>query len=1214
MPAAATTTAQAVVATHDESHASLQLVAGEIAAELREAHSTLESFLERPEDRTPLQRFAIHVHLAQGALRLVEVYGGALLAEEMEQVARYLESQAGTGHAPSDDLDALLRAMEQLPAYVDRVASGGRDVPLALLPLLNDLRAVRGGALLSEGTLLLLNLRSDEPARPAHADETGFTPPDLARKLRPRFQVALLGWIRGESVERNLAELDEIAGQLEVHATTQPLFQLWWVAGAVLEALRQGGIDSSVSVKRLLGHADRELRRLQELGETAYAAAPPVELLNNLLYYVARSRTAGPRVASVRRSFRLEEVLAASGQADDTSDTLSAPSVRLMNTVAAAIREDLTRVKDVLDIFVRKGATQVDDLVPQLEMLRKISDTLGVLGLGELRDRVLGEIGSLEAIVERRQAADDAALLGIASALIEVEDSLDSQLVRLILPDGRGRSGSAAPLDEEFRQVRDAVLRECVVNMARIKDAIAQAAGAPAEAQGFDQVPQLVRGITAGLLMLEEPRAVEVMERLGRVLAGMALPDLGALAGPRLDHLADAIVALEYYMEMLQAGRRDPGRMLENAELSVAALKPPVGKVVSLRPARVEPEAAPAGLSPAPGSVETVPAGVAPVGAVPAGAGDAPAPLAAAGVEPEFLQLFVEEAREHVASLVALFAQWREDALDSGALRDLRRIFHTLKGSGRMVGAQRVVDLAWSVEDVLNRVISQTVARSPDIVALVGDAVDLLPQMVDELEHGIAAVDHDRIVARAAALTGREAVAVSVATAPEPEEAEAPSGMDPVLRDIFRNETAGHVEVVRDFIERCRQGAAPYAVTEALHRACHTLSGIAKTAGARQGIKVSEPMENYVRKLHESGHGLPEEGLSLLRDTVHSLEDVVDHIDEDTGFFPDHGRLIAGWHVLERALDAELARLAEAAEQTVGAAWTPPPVEVPDAPEPRAWVDEPVSYGAAPEAPVGVYPAGDEAPTSPVAPALEPLDGVEFDADIAAIFGEEAGELLERSDATLLQWSRDRADRSHVTELKRLLHTLKGGARMAGIRAMGDLSHQMESLLTEVEGGSVASEPDAIAVLQASLDELHRMREAAAAGHRIAPALGLIERARAVAASRPLPEALAPSAAWTAPAATQPAPVLPEAHEPAVPDVAVEFDARRLRTRSPGSWRASRRRNKSTWPDRLRPCRAASRSHPRSATSSHAWRPICSTTCSTTPAKSASSGPASSSR
>ena len=412
-----------------------------------------------------------HVHLARGALRLAEVYGGALLGEEMEHVARYVDGHSRDGKIDLDALDALMRSMEQLPAYVDRVASGGRDVPLALLPLLNDLRAVRGSALLSEGTLLLLNLRSDEPARPAGDDATRQSVVELARQLRPRFQLALLGWIRGEHVEQNLAALADIAGQFESSAATQPLFQLWWVVGSVLEALQQGGIDGNVSVKRLLGHVDRELRRLQEHGERRYAESPPIELLNNLLFYVARATVAGPRIVGVRESFRLDEVLGVDDQVAEARETLSAPSVRLMKTVAAAIREDLTRVKDVLDIFVRKGANQVDELVPQLEMLRKISDTLGVLGLGALRDRVQGEIESLHGIVDRRQPPDDAALLGIASALIEVEDSLDSQLVRLILPEAAPADGQPAePTDEEFRHVQDAVLRECIVNMARIKE------------------------------------------------------------------------------------------------------------------------------------------------------------------------------------------------------------------------------------------------------------------------------------------------------------------------------------------------------------------------------------------------------------------------------------------------------------------------------------------------------------------------------------------------------------------------------------------------------------------------------------------------------------------------------------------------------------------------------------------------------------------------
>jgi chemosensory pili system protein ChpA (sensor histidine kinase/response regulator) len=1155
------------VTVHDESHASLQLVAREIAAELNEARTALEAFAEDPGERTALHRFAAHVHLARGALRLAEVYGGALLAEEMEQVARYVDAHSGAGQADADGLDALMRAMEQLPSYVDRVASGGRDVPLALLPLLNDLRAVRGGSLLSEGTLLLLNLRSDEPARPMPGQALSAV--ELSRRSRPRFQLALLGWIRGEQVEQSLEALAEIAAQFESHAATQPLFQLWWVVGAIIEALRDGGLDGNVSLKRLLGHVDREMRRLQDAGEQGYSAAPPVELINNLLYYIARAHTAGPRVSSVRASFRLDEVLAASEQAGDASETLSAPSVRLMKTVAAAIREDLTRVKDVLDIFVRKGATQVDDLAPQLEMLRKIADTLGVLGLGQLRDRVQGEIETLAGIVDRRVPPGDAALLSIAAALIEVEDSLDGQLVKLILPEaGRPAAGDDEPTDVEFRQVQDAVLRECTVNMARIKEAITQALGAPTEAQGLDQVPQLVRGITAGLLMLGRQRAVEVMEQLGRALGGIVRPDAGALAAPRLEKLADAIVSVEYYMEMLQAGRPEPWRMLDHAEESLASLEPmTAGKIVALRP-RAEP-AAPADAAMVP-PVPVVPAAAAP---------PAPAPAietaaAAMPVEPEFVQLFVEEARENVERLQACFPQWESNPLDVEALREVRRVFHTLKGSGRMVGAQRVGEFSWCIQNLLDRVISQTLARSPDIVAIVREAVAAMPALVDELERGGAPeLAIDALMARADALSGREVPpALVVAEAPAEPTPTAPA-TDPVLQEIFRKETAGHVAVVRSFIERCSQAVQPYTITEALYRACHTLSGIAKTAGARQGIKVAEPMEHYVRKLYDNGHGLPEEGLALLRDTVRGLENVVEHVDEDTGFFPDHDRLVAGWHALERALDAELAQLTEAAERTVATLWSGAEAELPAAAGPAVEeltepslpvmaerVELPAEADHDSTAPhevlaplppeiampleqvpvVEVPPAA--AQPAEVAPGEVPVPEAgpepEFDADIAAIFSEEASELLEQADAALLHWSRDRADRSQVTELKRLLHTLKGGARMAGIRAMGDLSHEMESCLASLESGSVASDQDAIAALQASLDELHHMRDMVGAGQRIAPATSLIVRVRAVAAASRAPVREVPAPVEAAPPVAAIAPAAEAAVEPVAEVVA----------------------------------------------------------------------------
>ena len=444
----------------------LHLVAKELATTLTEARSALESYAERSDQSVFLEKCADQLHLAHGVLRLVEVYGAALLAEEMEHVTRYLLTAGNDQKRHGDGLDALMRAMVQLPTYLERVLSGGRDLALVLLPLLNDLRSVRGSPLLSEGTLLLLNLKSDQPAQPQpqSRDEQSISVTQWARRLRPRFQVGLLGYIRGERMEQNLEILAKVAEKLEQVATTQPVFQLWWVIGAVLEGLRANGLEGSATLKRLLGQADRQIKLLYEIGEESYCEDPPLDLLNNLLYYVARATSSDGRIAAVRASFKLAEMLPVDDSIEQERESLSAPSVKLMRTVAAAIKEDLSKVKDVLDIFVRRGGGRHEDLVPQLDLLKKISDTLGVLGLGELRQRVQQEIAELAGSLREGSNPSEAALVKVAGVLLSVEDSLDDQLVRLILPTAAAtaKGDGAEEQDFEFRQVSEAVLRECI--------------------------------------------------------------------------------------------------------------------------------------------------------------------------------------------------------------------------------------------------------------------------------------------------------------------------------------------------------------------------------------------------------------------------------------------------------------------------------------------------------------------------------------------------------------------------------------------------------------------------------------------------------------------------------------------------------------------------------------------------------------------------------
>ena len=964
-----------------------------------------------------------------------------------------------------------------------------------------------------------------------------------ARRLRPRFQVGLLGYIRGERTVQNLEILAKVAEKLEQVATTQPVFQLWWVVGAILEALRANGLEGSATLKRLLGQADRQIKVLYEIGEARYCENPPVDLLNNLLYYVARATTSGGRIAAVRASFKLSELLPVDETVEQERESLSAPSVKLMRTVAAAIKEDLSKVKDVLDIFVRRGGGRNDELIPQLDLLKKISDTLGVLGLGELRQRVQQEVSDLSEMLSGGKTPPEPALVKVAGVLLSIEDSLDDQLVRLILPNTASAAASEASADQdfEFRQVSEAVLRECIVNLARIKEAVSIAVQTPTDfpPQGLDNVPQLLRGITAGLLMLGKGRAVELMDAIGTQVRRLIEPGAPAPDPLRLERVADAIVSIEYYMETLQNGRTDPWYMLDNAEMCIKALAEEL-------PSRV-PEVEAAGQDVAqtikldPGATQTLErakrteTAVSPPIAAPA----------ADAVDPQFLELFIEEAKEEIASIQRIFPLWDQNPMDLESLMSLRRSFHTLKGSGRMVGARMIAEFAWSIENLLNRIIDKTLSRTPGMMTLLRSAVAAQPQLVEQLEtgrHSVAPLD--AIMARAfayadgreaeqlgaalapedrgAAATGilpgagaaaepsRPATAAPAPSAPPPAAAAGAAVMDPQLHEIYSKETSSHLAEIRDYLRKRSGQPAPHELPESVYRAIHTLSGSSKMAEARHGIRITEPLNHFMRKVFDSGRGLSDTGLATLAEAVRAIDNVVSHINETTAFFSEQPALLGRLHELETELDIELAN---AANDTSASAIVP---RLPDSAADAGIAAEPSSV-------------------SETSVAAE-----EFDHEIANIYSEEATELIEAAELSLTAWNRDRKDKDRVTELQRQLHTLKGGARMAGITAMGDLSHELESLVIQIDGGAVPGDDRAHAVMQASLDELARMRDLVSAGELPPPASALLAQIRAL-SSGEVPEAVPPRALAPAPVASPPPAAM---SQPATPPMAAPSASR----------------------------------------------------------------------
>ena len=104
--------------------------------------------------------------------------------------------------------------------------------------------------------------------------------------------------------------------------------------------------------------------------------------------------------------------------------------------------------------------------------------------------------------------------------------------------------------------------------------------------------------------------------------------------------------------------------------------------------------------------------------------------------DPDIKEIFIEEADEVLAEIVPLYEKWCLSPTDVSELADIRRGFHTLKGSGRMVGANYTAELAWAIENMLNRILDNSITASADMRQLIADVLAAYPSMLIVFENG----------------------------------------------------------------------------------------------------------------------------------------------------------------------------------------------------------------------------------------------------------------------------------------------------------------------------------------------------------------------------------------------------------------------------------------------------------------------------------------------
>ena len=766
-------------------------VKAEIDSALYRTLAELEQLRLRP---TAQARDAIRseLHQVSGAFELVGVEGLAILVQEFE---RHFASDVEV--VPPQAIDLVDRGCRRLLSHLKEMSSGSAPVPLRFISEYLALGKLRGTKY-APADLFFPDL-SRRPARliTAEPPEPSRMPAFLLRQRRD-FQQGLLQWLRGS--QSGLNEMRRSVAEIEAAYPLPSQRSFWMATHALLEAVYGDFVEPSTALKQLMARVDLQMRRFVE-GSTRVADRLRREVLYHLAR--ARSgHPVVDEVKALyeleilvpKRIPRDLDIVAL----QPTIDALNGIILRCKDAWTSLnsgrsnsyskLRDAAAELPAACDaLMIAEFGTLGRGIATASASLREgatISDELSMefAGCLILTQTALEHIAALPRTF-RSQVERAMQRLSYATTNVPVPVELRAE----------NESDSLTRLAQE-KQTVSQVSREIRANMRLVEQALDAVFRDRSATDELKPVPALLGQVSGAMRMLGWDDANELMTKTSARLIDAVQSDT-SLSTQDIDALADVLAGLSFYVDVRERRERDaddvlaglkrrflgetdiPTQMDDSVESSLAEHQRklrPMARAIDERPndvsdlrdalretlqgVRQDAELlSDGGLSAASAAAlrlldanntatDELSAALVVVAGVSAQAPPTSVETSRMmGSKQEerdlaLLEIFVEEATEVVASVRANFVELERNRNRRDLLVDTRRSFHTLKGSGRMVGLTDLAEAAWRIENVLNRAIE---AERPLVEAetiLIGAAATQFDQWVASLRdhHDVA--------------------------------------------------------------------------------------------------------------------------------------------------------------------------------------------------------------------------------------------------------------------------------------------------------------------------------------------------------------------------------------------------------------------------------------------------------------------------------------------
>ncbi len=1172
---------------------------------ITDARSSIQAYVEDNADLDELKHALELLHKIASVLKIMQVHGGVLLATEAALVVDKIIG--GEIKNPEEAQDVVSRGIVRLSDYLEHVEAGNKDIPLVLMPLLNDLRSSREAALLSENVLFFPNL--DNIELPDIAVEPSDNDSGWQNAIRAKYQKALLGCVSGKDVFSAAAQICKLSIMLQKGCKTENGQRLWWLTSALAQSVAIKGIEFSATLASIFSASDRKIKSLIDEGEKSFADDSTESLVKNILYYLAIAEDRGRIVNQVKEAYALKDQIPESGELEELRQQIRGPSSEVLIAVSKALLEDVASAKDCIELFIHSEYKDKEYLSRLLSVLVKVGDTLSMIGIDEYREKIDLQIQEVEAIENGKQEDIELGLLDVSETILEVETCINNFIEYRInfqsndeqQTDGDSNSESEFS-SNEHKAAFNVAVSEALLRIEQVKELLTEVVHIAFDKDKCEHAVQNLEDIIGVINVIDLEAPTVLLEGICSYISSDRFKRNVEEGADALQDLADCVVSLQCYFEQIelrvpfaeqildyskhallrisgpeQLGidpesdnegmppidfdfNSDSSEAVESADVNKKAddteIEQDIDRLPDLNSLDEESDAKPLDIAventndeafvvpedSASGPVEqeevfaSVP--VEPEEKAPAvepGKEQAQAEPQRLQVltedsDPDVLETFIEEATQVIFDMKQHWDQWKKNQQDWQSFTEMRRGFHTLKGSGRFAGAQLLGEFAWHFENLCNKLISKKDLVAHEKQALLNQALEIIPKLIDQLKRPEEEIDVDvhalieQVQASASDVnkspeTKNEPVAEQAEKVEKVEQADSESdhsddNLQKELTGIFSVEATQHLSVMKDAIEEQYEKSNQIRIDEDLLRTIHTLRGSARTAGAENISRVCAPLEEIVGFAIKQKTVFNEEQVQLIQSSVMQIELAMQEL-KLTGKFSE--------------IDADLVARLDQFSAELGAQHEQ---------ETRA-------------------PANEES-SAKVDPAAQSQSGMvdvhgNRDEELCEIFFEEAEDVLASCQSALQRLQTNREDTDALSELRRQLHTLKGSSRMAGFATIGELSHVTESLLVALVDRRIQFSDDISSVLQRVVDITHVNIDAAQANQDIYLDQSLVNEVLKASGASPQPLAEPPAAEpeqESLPVDTQPGDVAesPQVEESAPNDDPVELQQQNLST------------------------------------------------------------------